>query len=197
MENALLTGLGLAAPAGLNAYVPLLILALADRLSSAVDLQRPYDALSSTWGIAIVTLLLTVEVVVDKIPGLDHANDLVQSAIRPAVGAVVAMAATSNAESLNPVVPLVLGLLLAGAVHAAKAAARPVVTLATGGIGNPVVSIVEDGVAAVAAVVALLVPLAAPLFVLLAAIVGYAGFRRVRRRGPARKQFLASKRLRH
>lgn len=186
MDVALLTGLGLAAPAGLNGYLPLLILALGDRLSSGVELQRPYDALSSTWGIAIVTLLLTIEVVVDKVPGLDHANDLVQSAIRPAAGAVVAMAATSDAASINPVIPLVLGLLAAGAVHAAKASTRPLVTLATGGLGNPLLSIAEDGIAAVAAVLALFLPWVALGFVVLVGVFGFLGLRRLQQQ-PARQ----------
>lgn len=185
MESGLLTGLGLASSAGLNAYLPLLILALADRFSSAVTLERPYDLLSSTWGIAIVTLLLTLEVVVDKVPGLDHANDLIQSAIRPAAGAVLAMAATSDVAALNPVVSLVLGLLVAGGVHTAKATARPVVTLTTGGLGNPLVSIVEDGVAAVASVLAVFLPLAALGFILLAGICLAWAYRRLRRRSPS------------
>ncbi|MEA2524915.1 MAG: hypothetical protein QOF73_2142, partial [Thermomicrobiales bacterium] len=36
MENAVLTGLGLAPSAGLNAYIPLLIFALADRFTDRV-----------------------------------------------------------------------------------------------------------------------------------------------------------------
>jgi hypothetical protein len=182
VESALLTGLGLAAPAGLNAYVPLLILALADRLSAAVTLERPYHFLSSNWGIAIVVLLLTVEVVVDKVPGLDHVNDLVQSAIRPAAGAVLAMAATSDVASLNPVVSLVLGLFAAGSVHAAKATARPAVTLATGGLGNPLVSLAEDAVAAIASVLAIFVPILAVALLLLLVAGGLWAHRRLRRR---------------
>ena len=185
MESALLTGLGLAAPAGLNAYLPLLILALADRFSSAITLERPYDFLSSTWGIVVITFLLTLEVVVDKVPGIDHANDLIQSAIRPASGAILAMAATSDA-AINPVVAMVLGLLLAGSVHAAKATTRPAVTVATGGVGNPLVSVVEDVVATVTSIVAIFLPILALLFLLLFAAFFVWALRRLRRlRGPA------------
>lgn len=181
MESALLTGLGLAAPAGLNAYLPLLILALADRFSTAIELERPYDFLSSNWGIAIITLLLTIEIVVDKVPGIDHANDLIQSAVRPAAGAILAMAATTDIEALNPVVAMLLGLLVAGGVHTAKATTRPTVTLATGGLGNPLVSTVEDVAAAATSVVAIFAPLLVLVF--LAAFVAFFvwAFRRLRR----------------
>jgi uncharacterized protein (DUF1015 family) len=47
VETAILTGIGLAAPAGLNAYIPLLALALADRATTRVTLHAPYDVLSS------------------------------------------------------------------------------------------------------------------------------------------------------
>ena len=171
MDSAILTGLGLAAPAGLNAYLPLLVLALADRISDSVTLDRPYDFLSSTWGIVIITLLLTVEVVVDKVPGLDHANDLLGSVIRPAAGGVLAMAATADTAALNPVVAMVLGLLVAGSVHAAKATTRPAVTVATGGLGNPLVSMVEDAAAAMTAIAAIFVP-----FLALALLIVFAGF---------------------
>ena len=196
MESALLTGLGLAAPAGLNAYLPLLVLALAARFSSAVTLERPYDFLASNWGIAVITLLLTVEVVVDKIPGLDHANDLIQSAIRPAAGAILAMAATSDVAAINPVLAMVLGLVAAGSVHAAKATTRPAITVATGGFGNPLVSFAEDVLAAVTSIVAIFVPILVVLFLLLFAAFLIWSFRRLRRMRGARLSQPASNTLR-
>jgi hypothetical protein len=172
VESPFLSGLGLAAPAGLNAYIPLLVLALADRLSNDVTLEQPYDFISSTWGIVILLLLLTIEIVVDKIPGLDHANDLLQSVVRPAAGAVLLMAATNDEGIINPVVAMILGLGVAGGVHAVKTISRPAVTVSTGGMGNPVVSMIEDGVAIVTSILAVLLPILAVItFVLLAFFV--------------------------
>jgi len=184
VEYPFLTGLGLAAPAGLNAYLPLLIAALVDRFSSRIDLDRPFDFLSSTWGIVILTGLVTVEVVVDKIPGIDHLNDLFQSVVRPASGAFLMMAANSDGGGLNPVGAMVIGLVIAGAVHAVKAISRPAVTVTTGGLGNPLVSLAEDGIAVLTAMTAVLLPLTVPFFlavivvVLLIALRYVSGFRR-------------------
>ena len=84
METAILTGIGLAAPAGLNAYIPLLVLALADRATTRVTLTAPYDILSSNLGLAILIVLLTVEVAVDKIPGVDRrCNPFLQNRPKP------------------------------------------------------------------------------------------------------------------
>lgn len=196
VENAFLTGLGLAAPAGLNAYLPLLILALADRMSSSVRLESPYDLISSVWGIALITLLLTIEIVVDKVPGLDHANDLLQTVIRPAAGAVLAMAVTSSNDSLNPLLAMILGLFTAGTVHAAKATTRPAITVATGGIGNPLVSMIEDVVATITAIAAIVAPVFALGILVLAGLVLVWAYRRFRRIRPPRGPQVASTTLR-
>lgn len=189
VEYPVLTGLGLAAPAGLNAYLPLLIAALVDRFSNRIDLDRPYDFLGSNWGIVILTLLVTFEVVVDKIPGADHINDLIQSVIRPAAGAFLMMAANSDGGRLNPVGAMFIGLVLAGAVHAAKATARPAVTISTGGLGNPVVSLVEDFLCVITSITAVLIPILVPLFLILIAVVLLLGVRFFfRRRDPTQRR---------
>ncbi len=140
--EAALTGLGLAAPAGLNAYIPLVVLGLKEGWS---------------WpAMAALTALLAVEVVVDKIAGADHVNDVIQTFVRPAAGAALMLFATD--DELSEVADVLLGGGLAGGVHAAKAATRGAVTLSTLGLGNPVVSTIEDSVAVVASLVAVIVP---------------------------------------
>jgi uncharacterized protein DUF4126 len=158
LETALLTGLGLAAPAGLNAYLPLLILALSAHFTDQVRLTPPYDVLASWPVIVVLVVLLTIEIVVDKIPGVDHLNDLIQTVIRPLVGAILMLAAT-GVVGLSPAIAIPVGLVAAGSVHAAKASARPVVTLGSAGVFNPIVSVGEDVVATIASIVAIFLPL--------------------------------------
>jgi hypothetical protein len=179
----LLTGLGLALPAGLNAYIPLLAVAIADRYTGLIQLNAPYDTLSSPIVMIVLAVLLTIEVLADKIPVVDHINDLIQSAIRPAAGAVLLMASTDAVQSINPIVAMLLGLIVAGGVHTAKTSFRPLVTASTGGLGNPVVSTVEDGAAIGLSVVALIAPIAIG-FVLALLLVGTIWFARRRRARP-------------
>ena len=180
METAILTGIGLAAPAGLNAYIPLLALALADRATTRVTLGAPYDVLSSNLGIATLVVLLTVEVAVDKVPGIDHANDIIQSFVRPAAGAIAAVAATGGV-GINPAIMVLLGVVMAGSVNAVKVTTRPVVTVGTAGIFNPIVSLAEDAVAIVTSIVAIFFPLLVILFLALFALSSILLLRRVRR----------------
>ena len=181
MEHALLTGLGLAAPAGLNAYIPLLVLALADRLSDRIALPPPFDAISSPPGLIVLLVLLTIEIAVDKIPGLDHANDLVQSAIRPATGALLLLA-TAGGTVIDPWLAGLLGAAVAGSVHAAKASIRPAVTLGSGGMFNPLISLGEDAIAVVASVGSIFLPILSVSLIAGFVLIAVAAVGRARRR---------------
>jgi uncharacterized membrane protein len=153
----ILTALGLSMPAGLNAYIPLLAVALAERFGW-LSLREPFDVLGSWWMIAIIAVLLAVEIVADKMPGVDSANDMVQSVVRPAAGAIVAVAASGQTSSVRPWVLVLMGVLLAGGVHAAKATARPVVNATTAGLGAGAVSTAEDAGALVMSGIAIAMP---------------------------------------
>ncbi|HST04726.1 MAG TPA: DUF4126 domain-containing protein [Chloroflexia bacterium] len=168
---SLLAGFGLAAPAGLNAWLPLLITGFVGKVGG-IKLQAPFDILTNTWVLLILLLLLTVEIFVDKIPAVDTINDIVHTFIRPVAGGILFAAQVGAIGGLDPTVGFVLGLLSAGAVHAVKATGRPLVTTFTGGLGNMVVSLVEDFISGVTAALALFVPILAAL--IMAVILGLA-----------------------
>lgn len=192
MLAALLSSLGLALPAGLNAWLPFLILALADRYTSVIDLAGPYDFISSTPGLIIILLLLPIELIADKIPGLDHVSDIVHTAIRPVAGAILAAAVADASGDLNVWLGGVIGLTGAGATHAAKMSTRPVITASTGGVGNPVVSMIEDFIATISSLVAVFLPLLLLVVLPLFGYSLYAIWKRMRR-GSARLRAAASR----
>jgi hypothetical protein len=158
------TAFGLASSAGLNAYIPLLIVALAARFpldSPFLALAEPYDILGSWWAIGILSVLLIIEMTVDKIPAVDTLNDIIHTLVRPAAGAVLFAANSNVITEIHPALALTAGLLLAGGVHAAKGTTRPLITATTGGSGNWVVSLLEDIAAFFLSVFAILLPLLA------------------------------------
>jgi uncharacterized membrane protein len=164
---ALLTALGLSVPAGLNAYIPLLVVALSQHFGW-LQLRQPFDVLGEWWMIVLIAVLLVVEIVADKIPAVDSINDAIQTFVRPAAGGILAVAASGNASEISPWLLMLAGVLLAGGVHVAKAVVRPAVNASTGGLGAPVVSTLEDVGAGAMSVVAV----AAPMFVLVLLVVG-------------------------
>ncbi len=186
--GGVLTAFGLAASAGLNAYVPLLTIALAARFTSLLTLSEPWEPLTSWWVIGALVILTAVEFFADKLPAVNHANDAIQTFVRPAAGAVLFAASTGAVTDIHPVVAIIAGLVVAGSVHAVKAAAvRPAVTATTGGAGNVPVSIAEDVTAAVISILAVVVPVAlASMIVLLTALVIWWMWRRANTHQAAR-----------
>lgn len=168
MGASFLSGLGLAASSGLNAYLPLLVLALADRFTTLMELREPFDVLSSSWVILALLVVLPAELILDKVPRLDTLNDRVHTLIRIPAGAVTMMATLGQAGDLHPLIAALLGSVAAGAVHRFKLGARPAVTRATSGIANPFLSMIEDMAVVVVSITACLIPYgvvpALPLF---------------------------------
>lgn len=183
--SGLSAAFGLSGSAGLNAYIPLLVVALAARFPMSeplVKLQAPFDLLGSWWAIGLIAVLLVIEIVADKIPAIDSINDGIQTFIRPAAGAILFAGSANVITDIHPILSLGAGLLVAGGVHATKAAARPVVTVTTAGVGNPVVSTLEDIVAVVVSLLAVVLPIIAAVILLVFLIFIITIVRRWRRR---------------
>ncbi len=167
--SGLSAAFGLSGSAGLNAYIPLLVVALAARFPMSdplVKLQAPFDLMGSWWAIGLIAMLLVIEIVADKIPAVDSINDGIQTFVRPAAGAILFAGSANVITDIHPILSLGAGLLVAGGVHATKAAARPVVTVSTAGVGNPVVSTLEDIVAVVVSLLAVVLPIIAAIILL-------------------------------
>jgi LPXTG-motif cell wall-anchored protein len=192
-----LTGTGLAASAGLNAYIPLLVTGLLARFTDAINLPHGWQWLSNGWVLAILTVLLAIEVVADKVPVVDHVNDVVQTAVRPTSGGIVfgAGSASQTATVTNPGsffgshqwIPIAAGVLIAFCVHGVKAASRPVINASTAGFGAPVASTAEDISSVVMSLLAVLVPILVLLGLVLLVASAIWVFRRRRQRGRYRR----------
>lgn len=191
-----LTGTGLAGAAGLNAYIPLLALGLLDRYTSLITLPPSWSWLSNGWVMLILAFLLAIEVVADKVPVLDSANDVVQTIVRPTAGGLAfgAGSASQTVTVSDPAsffhsgqwVPIVVGILMALGVHGVKATARPLINTFTLGFGAPVVSTVEDAASATLSVIAIIIPLLVLGFVVFFFWFAWWAFTR-RRRAKARR----------
>lgn len=156
---AIFSAFGLSASAGLNAYIPLLVVGVIAHYTDLFELAPPFDTLANPWILILLGILLIIEMLADKIPAVNHINDLIQTFIRPVAGAIAFAAGTNVIKGINPVVALACGLLVAGSVHLAKSAAlRPFVTVATAGVGNTPVSIAEDVASTAVSVAAVIMP---------------------------------------
>ena len=187
----LLTGTGLAVAAGLNAYVPMLVLGLAGRFLDFVELPTAWAWLENEWVLGILGVLLVVELIADKIPAVDSINDIIQSIVRPAAGGIVfgSGASTQTAAVTDPAsffesnawVPVVTGVVIALVVHGAKMFVRPAANALTAGAAAPVLSTVEDIGSLMFSVFAILFPILVVVALIALVVLVFTVFRRLRR----------------
>lgn len=168
----IIAAFGLSASAGLNAYIPLLVVSLLARFTDLIDLSGNWQALESWWIIGLLMVLSLIEFFADKIPAVNHINDIIQTFIRPTAGAILFAASANVITEIHPILSLAIGLLVAGSVHAVKSVVvRPAVTATTAGMGDVPVSVLEDVIATVLSVLSVVIPILVAIILLILAIL--------------------------
>ena len=180
---AILLGVGLAASAGLNAFVPLLLLSAAAHFHIAgIVLNAKFAWLGSDVALLVLLVATLLELIADKIPAADHALHSIGMVIRPLAGILAAASVLTNVDPVTAgVAAIIIGAPTSLAFHAAKTSARLVSSATTLGCANPLLSVVEDFLSFSFAIISLLVPLLVPLMLLAAIVLFVALYRAARR----------------
>lgn len=183
-----LLGLGLASATGLRTFLPLLMLALAAKFELfGVRLIDQMEWLVSWPAIAALATAATAEFAGDKIPAVDHFLNAIGYVVRPLAGAVAAGSVFWAADpTAAAIAGVIVGAPAALAFNAAQTGARVTSTATTGGLGNPVVSFIEDVLAFVTVIVAFLAPIIIPIVLIVLAVVVFRLARRIRERNEPR-----------
>lgn len=184
---SLLAALGLSGAAGLNPWLPPLIVACAAR-ADWIDVAPSWASITHTPVIAALFALFLLDFLADKVPVLDHALHAIGVVVQPAIGA--GLFDMASAGEVPTVVALLSGGGVAGSIHLARASARPAVSGLSGGLGAPLQSLAEDAASLLLVLSALLMPIVAAFVVVLmllgAAMAVWAAVRlRRRSREPA------------
>jgi len=183
-----LLGLGLASATGLRTFLPLLMLALAAKFELfGVRLIDQMDWLATWPAIAALATATVVEFLGDKVPAVDHGLNAVGYVTRPVAGAIAAGSVFWNVDpAAAAIAGLIVGAPAALAFNAAQTGIRVGSTATTGGLGNPVVSLVEDVLAFLTVMIAFLAPILIPIVLLILAVVVFRLARRIRDRNEVR-----------
>ena len=184
---AILLGVGLAASAGLNAFVPLLFLSAAAHFHLAgIALGEHFSWLASDTALLVLLIATLVELIADKFPAADHALHMAGMVIRPLAGA---LAAASVFTKSDPVIAGVVAIMVAAptslAVNSAKAATRLASTVSTFGCANPILSLIEDFISLAVAAISIFAPLLVPVVLAVFVLALVTITRRLRRTAPA------------
>ncbi len=175
-------GFALAACVGLRTFLPLLAAGLMAR-TGYVSMGPSFEWMESTPALIVFGSALVFEVLADKVPGLDHALHAVESFVKPVAATLLAASLFTN---LDPLLAMTLGLVgggaIAGTVHVARGTARLISTGTTAGLGNPLLSVVDDILAVIGVALAMLVPILAAIVVFIVVVLGVRFFRQRRRK---------------
>ena len=166
---AIALAIALAATAGIRAWLPLLLAGLLMR-AGWLELGASFAFLASNRGLVVLAVASVLEVLGDKIPAVDHAIDALGTPLKLGAGALLAAAAFGTVS--DPLTATLLGVAVGAPTalvpHAAKSLLRVASSAVTGGLANPVLSLLEDALTVAAFALAVLVPIAVAGLVLLA-----------------------------
>ena len=149
-------GLGLAAACGFRVFIPPLMMGVGSRLD-LYSLEGSFVWVDDTWAIAIFTVATLLEIGGYFIPWIDNLLDTVAT---PAaiIGGIFVTSASLEGE-LDPsaqwTLSVIAGGSVSGVIQLGTVATRAVSTGTTGGLANPVISLIE----AVASILCILISL--------------------------------------
>jgi hypothetical protein len=179
--TAALTGLGLSAAAGLNAWVVLLLFNGLYRLLPQEFPGPTAEFLASQPVLTASLVLFLAEFVADKIPIVDHLWNLAQTLLRPVAGALLMLAAVPETSTTGRIGLAAAGAFANLAAHFAKSTTRFTSTAATRGVAQVAMSLAEDVFAVGLGALVFFVPWFAAIFLGALVILLIADRRRVRR----------------
>lgn len=152
-------GVGLAAATGFRVFLPLLIAAIAAR-SGVIPLTDGFSWLASTPALVTLGTAAVLETLAYYIPGVDHALDVLAGPATVVAGVVASASVMADVPpGIMWPIAIIAGGGIAGLTKGSTALVRAKTGLATGGLGNPVVSIVETVGATGLSILAIAVPL--------------------------------------
>ncbi len=126
---------------GVNAYLVVLVLGIADRVNPTAEIP---DALHRWDVLGVVAFMYAMEFVADKIPYIDSTWDAISTAIRPTAGAVLGVLMAGDADTLQTAVLGTVGGGTALLSHLVKAGGRLAINTSPEPVTNIGASIAED-----------------------------------------------------
>ncbi len=164
-------GIGLAASCGFRVFVPLLITSIA-AYSGDVQLAHGFEWLATPEAITAFTIATVLEIAAYYVPWVDNLLDTIGAPLAGIAGTIMA---SSMITDVSPFLQWSLGIIAGGGTaavtHVGFAAVRGASSALTGGLGNPVISTVENVGAVVMSILAILVPLLVVIGIVVAAFL--------------------------
>lgn len=175
-------GIGLAASVGFRIFLPLFALSLAAYFN-VWELNESWQWIGSLAAVITLGVATLVEIFAYFIPWVDNLLDSVAVPLAAIAGTAVMVSTVAN---LDPVVTWSLAIIAGGgtatAIKGAGATGRLASTATTGGLGNPIISTLETGTAAVVTTASIFAPFLAIILVIIILVIIFMIYRKLRPR---------------
>ncbi len=168
---SLCVGIGLSAACGFRVFVPLLVVSIAS-YSGHVTLASGFQWIGSYPALVTFSVATALEIAGYYVPWVDHFLDTLATPAAIVAGTIVtASFVTDVSPFLRWTLAAIAGGGAAGMIQASTILARGASTLATGGLGNPVIATAELGGALITSVLSLLAPVLTMALIIVVAIL--------------------------
>lgn len=159
-------GIGLAASVGFRVFLPLFVLSLASYYN-IWELNESWLWIGSLTAVITLGVATLVEIMAYYIPFVDNLLDTIAIPLATIAGTAVMV---STIADLSPLVTWSLAIIAGGgtaaAIKSASGATRLSSSVSTAGLGNPIISTVETGMAILMAIVSVFLPIVALILVI-------------------------------
>ena len=161
-------GLGLAAACGFRVFIPPLMMGVANRFD-LYELEGSFTWVGETWAIAIFGIATILEVGGYFIPWIDNLLDTVAT---PAaiLGGIFVTSASLEGEmdsSTQWMLSIIAGGGVSGTIQLGTVATRAISTGTTGGLANPLISLLEAVASIVCIILSLFLVMLIPFVIIL------------------------------
>ncbi len=157
--NQFATAYALSTSVGLRAFMTLALAAIAVHFGY-LHPSAPFAWLGADGTMWTLLGLAALEFFADKIPAVDNALHAISFATKPLAAAIlVGSAVPAGTPDAGLYTAMFLGAGNALGIHTASATARAASTAMTFGLGNPILSVIEDGIALAGVAISFFVPI--------------------------------------
>ena len=159
-------GIGLSAACGFRVFVPLFVMSLASR-TGHLALSPGFEWIGTSPALLAFAIATCLEIAGYYLPWVDNVLDTIATPAAIVAGIMVTASAVSG---MSPFVKWALAVIAGGGaaatVQVATGMTRGTSSLATGGLGNPLIATLEVGAAMILSLLAIVLPVLAGLVVL-------------------------------
>lgn len=187
---AILIGVGLSAAVGFRLFTPLLITSIAEK-ADMITLTESFSWLGSTPALIAFAVATLLEIASSYIPIVDQVMKMIAS---PAAIIAGVLLTASFIGDMDPFLKWSIAIIAGGGTASVSqlttTSVRTASTVATGGLGNAIISFFEGLIAIIMSIVSILLPIVAVIFVVILFVSLFFFIKWLRKRMPRRNAFV-------